>query len=776
MATDAQRAAETATKEGSVGKGKKIRINPLDVTRSLGYQTHRIKARKPWNKEEDELLRSCVNKHLLDMGYGNGIDSMKTIEQSNEICKNMPWDEIAARFDRKVRKPKDIRKRWMSSLDPNLRKGKWTSEEDELLMKSFAKWGSHWLKVSTEIPGRTEDQCAKRYIEVLDPSTKDRLRDWTLGEDLALISKVKHYGTSWRKISLEMESRPSLTCRNRWRKIITMIMRGKASEEITKAVQETSSGSSVQSLEELRQSLRIKLEDMKDDSPFSEELKVEEYALDPEEKSISNSRMSPNCSSPSNNSQSGDEHPSKAQWPTKDVEMGVQKLVKADGLDAPKSSMSNISIREEHSPEFTTRARAQNPPQAFHNLEENDPPRNGNELPTSIEAQGPHQPSPTHSTQGQKSSQQIHTDSGRPPAARIRSQSSKLDWNYALHDENGVPAAHGVISSSELVQELINQARKSSLTISIHQHIHNHYGTDASSALFQGDSINDDLCPDVRAHPFNGYRTQKPSHPRGFETDFPGRSPNLPGLALYPDPDLFAANQGPTFSYPAIAGYAHRAPINGTSIESRSTPGGEMEELPPHRQYHFNYLPPTVKPQLNSSDLAKTQEQSHSTNQSPNASHSRQKRRKRTKPFSSEGSTPNGPQGLTATTPRETGVSPQQLPHTKTETMSSGGRSSNLFEEEDLDFWESLRSLATVPSSNTRRSIQNDHTDKYAYLYNFYEDRRDSTYPSNQHTHRSSDRVDSANHNRGGQDGDRILSTYVTNPDLVHKGLPFNPS
>lgn len=35
-----------------------------------------------------------------------------------------------------------------------------------------------------------------------------------------------------------MESRPSLTCRNRWRRIITMVVRGLAPEEIMKAVKE----------------------------------------------------------------------------------------------------------------------------------------------------------------------------------------------------------------------------------------------------------------------------------------------------------------------------------------------------------------------------------------------------------------------------------------------------------------------------------------------------------------------------------------------------------
>lgn len=184
------------------------------------------------------MLRSLVNESAKELGYENGLEDVKTIQQSNHLSKCIAWDVLATRFKHTVRTSKDVRKRWTGSLDPNLKKGKWTQEEDEQLLKAYEEHGPHWLSISMDIPGRTEDQCAKRYIEVLGPGSKGRLREWTLEEDLNLISKVKAYGTKWRKISSEMEFRPSLTCRNRWRKIITMVVRGQASEVITKAIKE----------------------------------------------------------------------------------------------------------------------------------------------------------------------------------------------------------------------------------------------------------------------------------------------------------------------------------------------------------------------------------------------------------------------------------------------------------------------------------------------------------------------------------------------------------
>lgn len=211
---------------------KKEPVNALEVSESLGYQTFRRKMRKIWTKEEDDLLRKLVNESLVNLGYPDGIKTIKTIQQSSNVVKKIPWDQLAKQFELDNKKATDVKKRWTSSLDPVLKKGKWTPEEDELLLKSYEHHGPQWFKISYVLENRTEDQCAKRYIEVLDPSTKDRLRPWDETEDLLLIAKVKKYGTKWRQISTEMDARPSLTCRNRWRKIITMVVRGVASETI----------------------------------------------------------------------------------------------------------------------------------------------------------------------------------------------------------------------------------------------------------------------------------------------------------------------------------------------------------------------------------------------------------------------------------------------------------------------------------------------------------------------------------------------------------------
>ncbi|SCU85184.1 LAME_0D00430g1_1 [Lachancea meyersii CBS 8951] len=763
-------------KNQGLGKAKKIRIDPLDVTRSLGYQTHRLKARKPWSKEEDDLLRSCVNKHLLQFGFENGIESMKTIQQSNEVCKNMPWDEIAVHFDRTVRKPKDIRKRWVSSLDPNLRKGKWTLKEDELLMRSFAQWGPHWLKVSSEIPGRTEDQCAKRYIEVLDPSTKDRLRDWRLEEDLALISKVKLYGTSWRKISLEMESRPSLTCRNRWRKIITMIMRGKASEEITKAVQGTSQSEPPQTLDELRESLRAKLEEMKDERPSLEEERSkenEEWALDSGQNLRLAPQTSPNDSSSSNNSQSESDSPAKEEWPIHSQAARQERQTAENTLN---EESDNLALRSEASqfsdrPQTTESVREPTKPHPLQVSSEMHQPR-------MIQQQAPVITQPSQETQAPHQIAQSSITNKRRP------HSSRVDWGYSLTDGVGGSVSGGLIANSELVQELIDQARRNSLTISIHQHIHNNYGSDYRSANLQGFSLTDELLGSMPPDGFGDERTQKQLSSRPFETEFLGRSPNFTSLAFDPAAESLGPGHGlPQHQYPNLSSY-NQKPGNGSSIGSRSTPGADMEEMPPHRQYHFNYLPPTLKPQLSSSALSRDREANRSINHSP-TSQVRSKRRKKNRIASSEENTPQGGYGSNGTTPRDNAGSPAHGLQDKTKATGGTSVVSHMLEEEDLDFWESLRSLATVPASSSHRSVPDGPLDEYDYLYNFYEEqvgtsptagRREiavskpattTTAAQQQQQHQISGR---------GNDPNRTFSSYKNDPESVHRGLPFNPS
>ncbi|KAF9647188.1 putative Myb-like protein A [Thelephora ganbajun] len=98
-----------------------------------------------WTAGEDSILVEAV------------------LAAGSRIC----WNTIAERLP--GRSNKSCRKRWIHSLDPSLRKGRWTTPEDALLITAVRRHGRHWYKVAELLPGRTDDQCAKRWREKLDP-------------------------------------------------------------------------------------------------------------------------------------------------------------------------------------------------------------------------------------------------------------------------------------------------------------------------------------------------------------------------------------------------------------------------------------------------------------------------------------------------------------------------------------------------------------------------------------------------------------------------------
>ena len=218
---------------------------PLDtiaITQSLGLQTFR-KSRRRWTNDDDALLQTRLNQMYPEVLTTQDFDASK-----------VDWRLIAEAFGG-TRKAKECRRRWVALLDPNLRRGRWTAEEDSLLMEQYNKHGSLWHTIARNIEGRLEHQCCKRYREILDPDVRGRLKRWTESEDVQLVRMIVKHGTKWNTIASELELRLPLSCRNRWRTLVTHVARGRATPLILNTISELVGGKIKDHLPDLLMSL-----------------------------------------------------------------------------------------------------------------------------------------------------------------------------------------------------------------------------------------------------------------------------------------------------------------------------------------------------------------------------------------------------------------------------------------------------------------------------------------------------------------------------------------
>jgi hypothetical protein len=113
------------------------------VCRQRWYYLGRIED-KHWKPEEDAKLTAAVTK----------------------IGQN--WNAVAALVPDRTNK--QCRERWVDSLDPDINTGRWTAEEDATLTAMAKKYHYKWVRVSVELPGRSNRQCRARWVESLDPA------------------------------------------------------------------------------------------------------------------------------------------------------------------------------------------------------------------------------------------------------------------------------------------------------------------------------------------------------------------------------------------------------------------------------------------------------------------------------------------------------------------------------------------------------------------------------------------------------------------------------
>ncbi|GJE84916.1 snRNA-activating protein complex subunit 4 [Phanerochaete sordida] len=126
--------------------------------------------------------------------------------------------------------------RYQRTLQPGLRRGPWTQEEDTRLKRATEVFGRSWIDVAAFVPTRNNEQCRERWHEHVNP-TVGRGR-WTEEEDAALLSAYEAVGDKWKEVSLRVGSgRTDNMCRHRY--VLLMKRRAKETADSSPVAQDS---------------------------------------------------------------------------------------------------------------------------------------------------------------------------------------------------------------------------------------------------------------------------------------------------------------------------------------------------------------------------------------------------------------------------------------------------------------------------------------------------------------------------------------------------------
>lgn len=176
--------------------------------------------------KEKSIVEEKVKEFLVDNGFtwddlASFLIHYKRTEEHKKLSKLFLY---VAKFlpGRYANTVNQYIKRRYNPLNYN---GKWTKEEDDLLVNLYSSLGNNWTEIGREI-NRTGVNCNDRLRYILSQTRveKEKTYGWSVDEMEKLVACVKEFhkefghntAINWKYIETKMHTKSEMQCKSHW--------------------------------------------------------------------------------------------------------------------------------------------------------------------------------------------------------------------------------------------------------------------------------------------------------------------------------------------------------------------------------------------------------------------------------------------------------------------------------------------------------------------------------------------------------------------------------
>ncbi|XP_019440657.1 PREDICTED: transcription factor MYB35-like isoform X2 [Lupinus angustifolius] len=139
-----------------------------------------------WSPEEDEKLLRHVTKH------GHGCWSSVPKQAGLERCG------------------KSCRLRWINYLRPDLKRGTFSQQEENLIIELHAILGNRWSQIAAQLPGRTDNEIKNLWNSSLKKKLRQKGIDLITHKPLSEVENVENKIRDQKKVPKELSNELNL--------------------------------------------------------------------------------------------------------------------------------------------------------------------------------------------------------------------------------------------------------------------------------------------------------------------------------------------------------------------------------------------------------------------------------------------------------------------------------------------------------------------------------------------------------------------------------------